>query len=364
MTTLRPAPMIALAGLALALSAGAWARPDGQPTSPAADAPGAPAQAPAADAPKSESRPAPAATPKKPTGAKGSPKGKGKEATEPDVLRGPSTDDGTVPGAAGTFGATADPLARARARAQAESFNRAIRTLMAPTAPEGVRLSPQQVETVNAAEREFRVAEEKFRRDHAEELRAVRDVRPTRPGAGAAQPTKAPQPTAPPEPANPGAPSRDDTPPHDAMTAPAPAPGATPPVQDERAALMERLRRLEDKRPDPAPFQAKVWGALTDAQREALKNEMDRIADEMLERRDAQRRAQPTPAPGTPGEPGAAGKPGAPGAGAKPGAPATPPAPGNSSGKGNPRAASPAKPPSKPTAPPADAKGQEKGARP
>lgn len=361
MPTLRPTPMIALAGLALALTVGARARPDGSSTAPAAASPTAPAQAPAADAPKPESRPAPAVTPKKPTGTKGGAKAKGKDATEPDVLRGPSTDDGTVPGAAGTFGAPDDPLARARARAQAESFNRAIRTLMAPTAPESIRLSPQQVETVNAAEREFRITEEKFRRDHAEELRALRDVRPTRPGAGAGSGSGAQPPKPRPTPTNPGAPSRDDTPPTDTMTAPAAKPGAAPPAQDERAALMERLRKLEDKRPDPAPFQAKVWGALTDAQREALKNEMDRIADEMLERRDAQRRAQPTPAPGTPGDPNAAGKPGAPGT---PGAPPKPGAPGNSSGKSNPSAASPPKPPAKPTAPPADAKGKEKGAKP
>lgn len=237
-----------------------------------------------------------------------------------DVLRGPSTDDKTVPGAAGSFGPSSDPNARERARAQAEAFNRALESLMAPTAPAAARLTPQQVETVTIARRELEAAEAKFRRDNADELRALRDIRRSKPGqpapAGAAPPN-APDAMAP-------AP----TPAPDRRTGAPGASGATgaraAQSPEERAAMMERLRALEDRRPSPAAYQAKVWGALTDVQQGALRAEMDKIADEMMARREAQKKAQPGK---TPDGAGAKGAP-ASGPGERKGAPA-PKSPGD-----------------------------------
>ncbi len=210
-----------------------------------------------------------------------------------DVLRGPSTDDKTVPGAPGSFGPSSDPNARERARAQAEAFNRAIESLMAPTAPGAARLTPQQVETVTIARRELEAAEAKFRRDNADELRALRDIRRAKPG----QPTPAAPPNAP-SPSAPDAMAPAPTPAPDRRTGAAGAPGARAAQSpEERAAMMERLRALEDRRPSPAAYQAKVWGALTDVQQAALRAEMDKIADEMMARREAQKKAQPGKTP-------------------------------------------------------------------
>lgn len=90
--------------------------------------------------------------------------------------------------------------------------------------------------------------------------------------------------------------------------------------------MMQRLQRLEQSRPDPAPYQARVWDALTEPQRAFVRAEMQKSEDEMAERR-AERRMdelrrergskQQDPTPGSaPGSPAAGGKgaPAAPGA--------------------------------------------------
>lgn len=232
--------------------------------------------------------PRPAAAPAPRTGAKPAP------GADPNLLRGPAvTDGGAPPGApgAGPFADPNDPGRRARARTQAEAFDRALAALSAPDTPEELRLSPAQQSTIAQVRADYRAAEETFRRENMEELRALRRERaPGTPGAPAT-------PGAPTTPAGPGEPATPDE-----MISPArPVPGnSSAPASDaDRAALMERLRRLEDRRPDPAPFQARIWGALSDAQQERARADIARFTDEALERRARQRLDEL--APGSPG---------------------------------------------------------------
>lgn len=199
-----------------------------------------------------------------------------KDQTPADVLKGPSVTDRNIPGGAGAFGAEQRGRGLERARAQYEALLKSVNALSAKDAPTALRLSDEQREKVDAIARELQAKIEEFRRANADDLKRVRDLR-----------------------------DRQNAPPKKGAAPSAPPP-ADPASQAERDDMMQRLQRLEQSRPDPAPYEARIWDALTNAQRDHVRAQMKKVEDEMAQQR-AERRLdelrknkKPTPAAAAP----------------------------------------------------------------
>ncbi len=242
-------------------------------------------------------------------------------ATSPsDVLKGPSAEPRTPPTSPGVFGDPGEARPgkpASNSRAKYDLFQRALAGLMKDEAPASLRLTAEQADQVRAIQHEFRQANEAFFREHQDEIRRIRertgDKGPARPPERRAErPAEdqggAPKGSTPPAstegPDRPGGADRPQNKQGPAQGRPADA--MSP---DEREEMMRRLRALEEQRPDPGPFQARVWESLREDQRAHLMKEMEREGEEIAKRRGEERlkkereerATSPDKAPGKPG---------------------------------------------------------------
>ncbi len=203
-------------------------------------------------------------------------------APERDVLKGPSATPSAPPTSPGVFGDPADvrpgrPASGVRARY--ELFQRALTTIMKDDAPLAVRLDEQQSVRVRTIQHELRQANEAFFRDHQDEIRQIReqigdrgDDRPNTRGRDGAAPGR----------------KTNEAPKEEAAR-----PARRQPPEEmspaSREDLLRRLRELEEQRPDPGPYQARVWEVLREEQRAHVTKEMERAAEEIAKRRGEER---------------------------------------------------------------------------
>jgi len=239
------------------------------------------------------------------------------ETTQKDVLKGPSAEPHAPPTSPGVFGDPGESRPGRGAmntRARYELFQRALATLMNGDAPPSLRLDEAQSEGVRTIQHEFRQANEAFYREHQDELRLIREQTGDR---GPARATPRPRDGAPATDKRGDAPSEGVAPARrrteERPAGHRPADEMTP---DAREDLMRRLRELEEARPDPGPYQARVWELLRAEQRAHVTKEMERESDEIAKRRGEERLkkeredrgATPAKRPdgAAPGKPGAA----------------------------------------------------------
>jgi DNA-binding MarR family transcriptional regulator len=226
----------------------------------------------------------------------------------PEALSGPKVEDHAPPGAGPGFGGSPRGRREGGMTIPMPVFMRSVQAALGEDAPEGVRATPEQMARVRAVLDEFNREQREFMREHAEELRRLR-------AAGA----EVPRPLRGGRPGSEGEPMRD----------------RTDPMSDEdRAAMMERLRELRERGPKPEDSQKKVWTLLTPAQQAAVQARLDewraelqrieaeRYAQRQVQQMQGRDRASPPARPALPGRE----RPAAPGAGAAPGgdAPASP----------------------------------------
>lgn len=119
-------------------------------------------------------------------------------------------------------------------------FHRALRSLMTDEAPEAVRITPEQQQTIAQIERERMEAFREFTLKHAEHLRELRTEIAEKRRAG---------------------------------------------DEEGAAKLMMELRTIEQARPNAEAYTKRVWDVLTEPQRIAVRNAVDDSEFESLQRR-------------------------------------------------------------------------------
>ncbi len=184
-----------------------------------------------------------------------------KDQSPSDALKGPSVSDRDIPGGGGSFGADQRGGGPERARARYDTLLKLVNGMSAAETPPVLRLSDEQRQRVDAIARELQAKVEEFRRDNADDLKRVRDLRDRQ----NASPKKG---AAPVSPVSPAATSPDD-----------------PVAQAERDEMMQRLQRLDQARPDPATYEARIWDVLTEPQRGHIRAQVKKAEDEMAQQR-------------------------------------------------------------------------------
>ncbi len=176
-------------------------------------------------------------------------------------LGGPSVETKVAPGSNGTFGSGAGSAkARGEREIPAREFMRAVETALGADAPEGVRATPELEQKIRAIGSEFAAAQRAYMQQNREALAQMRQLeRPAKKDA-----------------------NKPDAPGDESMK------GTEPAMSDEdRAALIERLREVRDKAPKAADAHTKVWALLSEPQRAAVQVKLDALHKEMQERDNA-----------------------------------------------------------------------------
>lgn len=173
------------------------------------------------------------------------------------ALKGPAVSDRNVPGVEGSFGsAGGDKKRPMENRLPPRAFRQAMDAVMAPDAPENLRVSDQQREKFEGWFKDFEKSMRTYTQEHRNELARLR-----RGGDG-------------PDQAPPGQP-RDDMRPD----GPNPASGQPP------AASRERFREIMEGAPKIEDVYTKVWAELSPAQRQAVDTRIQDFRDRESEQR-------------------------------------------------------------------------------
>ncbi|MFO0832457.1 MAG: hypothetical protein U0637_11550 [Phycisphaerales bacterium] len=220
----------------------------------------------------------------------------GDKPSDDGALSGPRVKDNGVQGERRTLTGKGDPKLERAGRLAPRVFERAVHSLQGEQAPEGVRLSAEQEKQIEDIRGEFMGQMRDYIAEHKDEIQTLREKLPPRErgrvdqfldnarGPGGPEGERGgrgpdggkgrgrgsgnrPGPDAPP-------------PPHDdAMQDDAPM--ADP---SEVEAAKTRLKELLDGAPKPADAHARVMAVLTEAQRDAVNQEVERLQKEAAEK--------------------------------------------------------------------------------
>lgn len=186
------------------------------------------------------------------------------------ALAGPRVEDEHAPGVAGEFSTMTGKGGgkRDERRVPPEAFSRAVWSLRSVEVGEDLRLTKAQVEAMEMADREFRDEMRAYWREHREEFRALRralgEVERAEEGKG----------------------------PVDRRLGPGGGGRSMMMEEEEEAEVFdtsddpaldrqrERMRELAALRPTGEGQRVRVWATLSDAQRERVQGEVDRMMEE------------------------------------------------------------------------------------
>lgn len=161
-------------------------------------------------------------------------------------LGGPPVKERDVPGADGGFAGMAQPLSKKDRGGDAiphRVFMESVRAALGEQAPENVRLSAEQRQTVEAASKEYQAQMQSFMQQHTGEFGgAAGGAR----GRGRGGERNAPQ-----------------------------AGAADAPPTAEQKAAMESLKALREQMPKPDDAHTKIWATLRPEQKQALEGKLD-----------------------------------------------------------------------------------------
>lgn len=185
-----------------------------------------------------------------------------------DPMAGPGIKDNAPPGRAfGEPGSSgADRMFAPRPPAH-PLFMRAVRELGSPVAPEAVRLTPEQRDSIMEIEEGLREQQRAFREQHADEIRAIREKAGLPPDADRGGGERGARGGRRPEMDRRGE-RRDD-----------------PEFKESR----EKLRELMDKAPKPDDAQARQWALLNPAQQAHVIRRMNELRERLIERTEGER---------------------------------------------------------------------------
>lgn len=182
-------------------------------------------------------------------------------AAEPDdaPLRGPSVTDKVAPGGHTTF---APEAGGDRKRGEREIphplFMRALNEALGDNAPEAVRASKELQSKVKAISDEFNQAQRTFAQQNREALAKMRSE-----GRGAKKEAKNPK----------------DKPEADSMQEM---------TDEDRQAMMERMREIREKAPKAADAHTKIWSLLNEPQQKAVEEKLEAFREEARKRENEQ----------------------------------------------------------------------------
>ncbi|CAN5870548.1 hypothetical protein BH11PLA1_BH11PLA1_15420 [soil metagenome] len=213
----------------------------------------------------------------------------------PLPLGGPQVTDRVAPFSGGTFGGgkETDKKKAVGRELPHPAFMRAVHDAIGEGAPADLRVSAEVEAKIKAIDADFSDSMKSFAKDNREALQQMRQQ-----GQGGKREAKK---------GGPGAGKPDGAPEMD------PAGG---PSDEQRQAMMEKMRELRDKAPSPGDAHTRIWALLNDSQKAAVEKKLEVVREEMQHQdneRYVQRRAQQKNGGGKPGEPGRPGGPGAPG---------------------------------------------------
>lgn len=182
-------------------------------------------------------------------------------AAEPDdaPLRGPSVTDKVAPGGHTTF---APEAGGDRKRGEREIphplFMRALNEALGDSAPEAVRASKELQSKVKAISDEFNQAQRTYAQQNREALAKMRSE-----GRGAKKDAKNPK----------------DKPEADSMQEM---------TDEDRQAMMERMREIREKAPKAADAHTKIWALLNEPQQKAVEEKLEAYREEARKRENEQ----------------------------------------------------------------------------
>ncbi len=210
-------------------------------------------------------------------------------AIEPaNPLSGPSVETKVAPGSNGVFGSGKEGgKARGEREIPHRDFMQAVQNALGEDAPEDVRASAELEQKIRAISSEFTSAQRTYAQENRATIAQLRELeRPAKKDA-----------------------KKPDAKGEESMQGEAPAMS-----DDDRAAMMEKLREVRDKAPKAADAHTKIWALLSEPQQAAVQVKLDEALKEMQERANEQyvkRRAgvkagegpNATPATATSGKP-------------------------------------------------------------
>lgn len=208
------------------------------------------------------------------------------------LLSGPEVEAKGPPGVVEGFGEGAPGRMMGAEVVPPRVLNRILEGMLSPDAPEEVRLSAEQRETVQALRDAFEEERRAYMQEHADELRELRrrgnvgEPESDRPrGPAARRGPEGERPRGEGRPRRGPAPERDgmerDGRPRDGMETDRPDREPTP----EQNAARQRLREVMSGAPGAERLYADVWQVLTEAQQEHVEAQVSRFRDQMAERR-------------------------------------------------------------------------------
>ena len=200
-----------------------------------------------------------------------------------EVLGGPKVKDDAKPGEMGKLAGK-----DRRAEIPHNLVLRVLKDMGSEKAPAELRLNEEQVKQIQALETEYKTALEEYRKQHHDEVMQLREVLPPqerrrvdgmmgRPGPDGRPEGRGPKGEGKPEGEERPAPPADEMAPgDDAMKEPA--------SREAVEKAKGRLKEIADGAPKVQPVHEKMYGVLTDAQREHAKKEVEKAREEMQKR--------------------------------------------------------------------------------
>lgn len=215
----------------------------------------------------------------------GSAWGQASKPSDNELLKGPSVKEQSVPGENRKFSSgQPDRKDRLKQEVPHRLFVRSFEVLRSESADPSVRLSSEQNAKLDRIEQDFRDAVKAYGQQHHDELIKIRDSLPAGEARSRLNAFLSGQPAAGSD--NGKKPGKG----HKAGEKQAGKEGNTtmPDTAGDQSAgaMKERLKELLSGAPKPEETHAKMWAVLTDAQKPVVQKELDRIREQVKQRRD------------------------------------------------------------------------------
>jgi hypothetical protein len=211
----------------------------------------------------------------------------GQSGSEPEkddaVLRGPDVKDNSVPGNKGKFsGGGANDRQRREQAVSARTMMQAVEVLKKDSTPQADRLTDAQAKELKSVQDEFRASQKKFFEENREELVALRGKLSPEARRKVDERLRAiPGFNERPAQAQRGKKAKDDAKDSkkesDEMTSDS-MESMSGESQGDQAAVLQRLKEIAAKSPDPKDAQTRSWAVLSASQKKLVEAEMQRIA--------------------------------------------------------------------------------------